>query len=118
VQRKAKRVFKSVSAEKQAQIKRIREKILREEKAELSAWAKQVLAEMDIAKAELARAAELLQAERQAQNLTLADIEQRTGMSRAALCRLENLRDANPTVGTLEKFAQALGKRLIVGLQD
>ena len=61
-------------------------------------------------------AAELLKAERESQGLSLADMQTRTGISRAALCRLENLVDANPTIATLTRIAEALGKQLVVGL--
>ena len=39
-------------------------------------------------------------------------------MSRSALCRLETDLEANPTVTTLGRYAQALGKRLLIVLQD
>jgi len=118
MKRIAKRVFKPLSRAKQSEVKRIREQILRDEKAEITARAREIFAEVDAAQIELARTAELLRKEREAQNLSLADMQNRTGISRSALCRLENLTDSNPTVRTLEKLARALGKRLIVGLQD
>jgi DNA-binding phage protein len=118
MKRKAIRIHREISPEKEAEIRRISEQILREEKAELSAMAREAFKEYDAAKAELARAAELLKAERTKQGLSLTDIEGRTGIHRAALCRLENLVEANPKIATLERIAQALGKRLIVGLED
>jgi transcriptional regulator with XRE-family HTH domain len=39
-------------------------------------------------------------------------------MDRAALSRLENNEDANPTLTTLERYAEALGKRIVVLLPD
>jgi transcriptional regulator with XRE-family HTH domain len=42
------------------------------------------------------------------QGLSLADIHAKTGIGRAAICRLENLVDANPTVATLDRMAAAL----------
>jgi DNA-binding phage protein len=53
-----------------------------------------------------------LRAEREAQGLSLAQMQRRSGMTRAALCRLETAADANPTLATIERYAAALGKRL------
>jgi len=59
----------------------------------------------------------LLKAERQALGLSLSDVEKRTGIGRAALSRLENETDPNPTVVTLTRYAEALGKQLVVGFK-
>jgi DNA-binding phage protein len=53
-----------------------------------------------------------LKAERERRGLSLADILQRTGMSREALSRLENHRSPNPTVRTLARYAAAVGLEL------
>ena len=87
-------------------------------KAANIAYAKELLLEYKQAQSELARTAELLKSERESQGLTLAEVQDRTGISRAALCRLENLVDANPTIATLNRIAEALGKQLVVGLVD
>jgi len=59
----------------------------------------------------------LLKAERQALGLSLSDVEKKTGIGRAALSRLENETDPNPTVVTLTRYAQALGKQLVVSFK-
>jgi hypothetical protein len=59
----------------------------------------------------------ILKAERQAQGLSLSDVELRTGIGRAALSRLENETEPNPTVTTLTRYAEALGKTLVVTFQ-
>ena len=59
----------------------------------------------------------LLKAERQALGLSLSDIEEKSGIGRAALSRLENEAEPNPTVVTLTRYAEALGKRLVVSFQ-
>ena len=118
MKRQAKRIHRTLSPEKQAELKRVRDRILKDERAELSAKARQALKEYELAQTELVRVAELLKAERHSQGLSLADLQKKTGISRAALCRLENLVDANPTVATLERIAQAMGKRLFVGLGE
>ena len=60
----------------------------------------------------------LLKRERERQKLTLATLEERTGISQAALSRLENGRAANPTVDTIYRISTALGKSIGCYLQD
>jgi DNA-binding XRE family transcriptional regulator len=59
----------------------------------------------------------LLKAEREARGLSLSDIEQRSGIARSALSRLENETDPNPTLLTLTRYAEAVGKQLVVGFK-
>jgi ribosome-binding protein aMBF1 (putative translation factor) len=54
-----------------------------------------------------------LKKEREAAGLSLADVAERTGMDRAAISRLENGHQANPTVDTLLRYTTALGKKLV-----
>ena len=58
---------------------------------------------------------------REGQGLSLADLSELTGFDRATLSKLETGKNFNPTLGTLYRIAQALGKRLdwsIGGLAD
>lgn len=41
-----------------------------------------------------------------------------TGMDRSALSKLETGQRPNPTVETLVRYAEAVGKRLVVSLAD
>jgi DNA-binding XRE family transcriptional regulator len=59
-----------------------------------------------------------LKAAREAKGLSLADVTDLTGMDRSALSKLETGQRANPTVDTLVRYAEAVGKRLIVSLAD
>ena len=68
--------------------------------------------------ARLEDALALLKAERLRQELSLSDIQQRTGIERPNLSRLENEVEANPTIATLVRYAEALGKRLLIVLDD
>ena len=52
---------------------------------------------------------------RERQGLSLADIEEQTGMTRANLCRLEN-EGRNVQLRTLERYARALGCRIEIQL--
>jgi DNA-binding phage protein len=53
-----------------------------------------------------------LKQRRESLGLSLADVAERTGMDRAAISRLENGAQVNPTVDTLYRFATALGVEL------
>jgi DNA-binding phage protein len=53
-----------------------------------------------------------LKEERERRGLSLADILERTGMSREALSRLENNAAPNPTLRTLARYAAAVGLEL------
>src|SRR4051794_16472788 len=55
-----------------------------------------------------------LKAAREAKGLSLADVTDLTGMDRSALSKLETGQRANPTVETLVRYAEAVGKRLVV----
>ena len=50
--------------------------------------------------------------------LSLADITAQTGIDRSALSRLENGVVDNPTINTLSRYAEALGKRVEVRVVD
>jgi predicted transcriptional regulator len=54
-----------------------------------------------------------LKQEREAAGLSLADVAERTGMDRAAISRLENGHQSNPTIDTIARYATALGKRIV-----
>jgi DNA-binding XRE family transcriptional regulator len=59
-----------------------------------------------------------LKAAREAKGLSLANLTELTGMDRSALSKLETGQRANPTVETLIRYAEAVGKRLVVSLTD
>jgi DNA-binding XRE family transcriptional regulator len=56
-------------------------------------------------------AAELKKA-RKGRRLSLADVAKRSGIDKAALSRIENGQNTNPTIGTLETIARSIGARL------
>ncbi len=59
-----------------------------------------------------------LKAARETKGLSLADVTERTGMDRSALSKLETGQRPNPTIETLFRYADAVGKRLVVTLAD
>ncbi len=65
-----------------------------------------------------AKSLKQLKAAREAQGLSLADLTARTGMDRSALSKLESGLRPNPTLETLVRYAEAVGKRLVVSLAD
>jgi DNA-binding Xre family transcriptional regulator len=59
-----------------------------------------------------------LRKERERQGVSLGRLSELTGIDKAALSRLETGANANPTVDTLERYAQALGKHIVCTLAD
>lgn len=59
-----------------------------------------------------------LKAWREARGLSLTDLSRLTGMDCSALSKLETGQRLNPTVETLVRYADALGKRVVVTLTD
>jgi predicted XRE-type DNA-binding protein len=53
---------------------------------------------------------------REQQNLSLADIQQRTGIDRSALSKLENGQRENFTLDTVLRYAEAVGQRVVLEL--
>ncbi len=54
-----------------------------------------------------------LKKERELRGLSLATIAERSGIDKAALSRLENGLQTNPTVDTLYRYASAIGVELV-----
>jgi ribosome-binding protein aMBF1 (putative translation factor) len=59
-----------------------------------------------------------LRRERERLGLSLTDVAERAKIDKAALSRLENGQQLNPTVNTLARYAQALGKTVTYGLEE
>jgi transcriptional regulator with XRE-family HTH domain len=59
-----------------------------------------------------------LKHQREAAGLSLADVADRTGIDKAALSRLENGHQPNPTVETLYRYARGIGKQLAWTFRD
>jgi len=59
-----------------------------------------------------------LRAAREAKGLSLSDLTELTGMDRSAISKLETGQRSNPTVETLVRYAEAVGKRLVLSLAD
>ena len=87
------------------------------EKEELLAEGRRLKAARAKVNVAVREAMKALKRERQAQGLSLSDVERRTGIGRAALSRLENQTELNPTFVTLTRYAEALGKEVVVNFK-
>lgn len=114
---RGKRIFRKATDEERARHAKIREQIA-EELPEIKRRARKRLALIKKEGTPLRQVLAALRAERERQGLSLSDINERTGIDRAALSRLENNEDANPTLTTLERYAEALGKQVVVLLSE
>ncbi len=52
-----------------------------------------------------------------AAGISLAEMEERTGIRKSALSRLENAKAPNPTLATLNRYAAAIGHRFVWELE-
>ena len=111
---KVRRIVGKLSAKEKAKYHRLAEQIDRDEKDEIIAKAKKHKADHDALISSLEHVMQALKQERERQGLSLADMKERTGIDRAALSRLESGQHPNPTIMTLMRYAQALGKTIDV----
>jgi len=109
-----KRIYREPTAGQAAKYRRIRE-LVAEEWPEIREEALRLHRARQV---ELSRAISLLKSERESQGLSQAEVGKSAGISKAALSRLENGENVNPTVNTLVRYASALGKQLSVVMTD
>ena len=102
-----------LSPEEAAEYREIREKVA-EELPELIARHEERMVALD----QVADLVHQLKAAREEKGLSLSDLTRLTGMDRSALSKLETGQRLNPTIETLVRYAEAVGKRLVVALGD
>ena len=112
-QRKMHSVNKTLTEEERVRHRAIREQV-EQEKAELIARGRRVKARHTMLKEAVAA----LKTTREALGLSLADIKASTGIEKSNLSRLENDPLANPTIDTLCRYAEAVGKAIVITLVD
>lgn len=61
---------------------------------------------------ELLGLVDVLRQEREGKGLSLTDVAQRSGLTRAMVGKLENGRNPNPTLDTLARYAMAVDREL------
>jgi hypothetical protein len=115
--REARHVHRKLTAEESTRVAEAR-RLIAGEKDDIRRKAREYKQAYDAGQTALEEALQLLKAERQRQGLSLSDMEERTGIGRPNLSRLENEAQANPTVTTLTRYAEALGKKLLIVLAD
>ena len=104
---------RKLTPEEAAKYKKIREEVT-EELPELIERHHERMAALD----QLQDVLTQLRAAREARGLSLADLTELTGMDRSALSKLETGQRPNPTIETLMRYAEAVGKRVVVSLAD
>ncbi len=105
--RTVKRIYRDFSTAEKVRIDKLRAEV-EKERPEIEAD----LLAMELAHQSAMKVISDLRKERERQGLSLADLQERTGISRAAISTMENSDSPNPTVKTLQRYALALGKRL------
>ena len=106
---------RKLTPEESAKYRTIREQI-ELENPEIIAKAQQ--SRREARRNQLAAVMQELKAAREAKGLSLADVYQQTGIGRSALSKLENVTNENPTIETLLRYAEVVGKRLEIQVLD
>ena len=112
-----KRIYRKATAEERERHRRIREHV-QEELPDIKQRARQKLDEATQRGIAIQHAMAVLKAERKKKGMSLATMKERTGIERSTLSRLENNAEANPTINTLTRYAEAVGKKVFVVLAD
>ncbi len=112
-QRKVRSVNKKLTEEERGRHQVIRDQI-GEEKADLIARGQRV----KVRHAILRQAIAALKAAREALGLSLAEMTAYTGIDKENLSRLENDPNPNPAIDTLYRYADAVGKEIVITLVE
>jgi DNA-binding phage protein len=115
--REIKHTHRQLTPEERARVTEAR-RLIADEEPEIRHKAREYKRAYEAGRATLQDALKLLKAERERMGLSLAEVSERTGIERPNLSRLENEPEANPTVATLSRYADALGKRLLIVLAE
>ncbi len=107
----AKRIQRKLTPAELAKVRRDR-RLLAVEKAEILSKGRRIFERHR----RLLDTLHALKAERETQGLSLTDLEQRTGIKKSTLSRLENNPNANPTIHTLMRIAEALDREIAIEL--
>lgn len=99
--KKEHRIYRPASEEERARHQLAREEIAAE-LPEIKGRARAILETLKKKGTPIRHVIATLRAERERKGLSLADLNERTGIDRAALSRLENNEEANPTINTLD----------------
>lgn len=106
---------RKLTPEEAEEYRKVREEI-EMEKPEIIVKAQQ--ARRDARCKQLTAVMRSLKAAREAKGLSLTDVYEQTGIDRSALSKLENVTNENPTIETLLRYAEIVGKRLEIQVLD
>lgn len=107
--RRARAVPHRMTPEELARHKEIRAQI-EQEKPEIMQFGRRFFARQE----RLREALAALKAAREALGLSLDEVGERSGIGKANLSRLENARNPNPKIDTLARYAESVGRDLII----
>lgn len=108
-ERSVKRVTGKLSEAQRRRHDRIRERVERD-RPQLEHQAQAKKAEL----VALRDAMTMLKQQREARGMSLGDVADRSGIDKSRLSKLENEPQANPTLTTLTRIAEAIGVRLSI----
>ncbi len=111
------RIVMDLTDDQRAALKKVDAEV-EAEKLDITRRARQAFAEQRAFETELVKTACLLAAAREQRGISLSRLAELTGMTRQALSRIERGENKNPTFSTLQRIAAALGKQVIIKLQD
>ncbi len=112
--RKVQHSDKRLTAGQLKELKELAQGIDTEEQAQIKSRGRAVLARHR----RLRAVVHALKAERERLEMSLADVGERSGIGKSNLSRLENNPAANPTIDTLQRYAESLGKQIVVDVVD
>jgi len=112
VKKRVRRSQRTLTAEERTRMRSLRQQV-ETEKEEILRLGREVFADHEQA---LAQTIGDLKRARQSQRLSLQEVAERMGTDRANVHRLERA-SGNPTVATLARYAEAVGKRMVITLE-
>lgn len=116
--RKSQRHHLKLTPEQQITIDEVRRTIETKEKDEIMALAKRLRNAKRRGMATREKMPQVLKHEPESPGVSLAAMEERTGMATSNLSKMENNANSKPTVATLITFADASGKKQLITLDD
>lgn len=111
------RIIMDLTDQQQESLKNVDAEV-EKEKVEIARMARRAFAGQKAFETELTKVAYSLAAAREQRGISLTKLAELTGMTRQALSRIERGENKNPTFSTLQRIATALGKQMIIKLQD
>jgi len=103
----AKRIVRPLTADEAARVERARGAV-KQQRDQIQRGGQQQLKTWMAMRKDVDATIEALKRQRERLGLSLADVEQRSGLRKSVLSRLENDKRANPTLLTLQRYVTAV----------